>query len=138
MQVSEIIKNKLPEIEKLRKELSLNAELSNKEFKTQKILLDFLNGLELKTSVLYNTGVTALLNEDSECFALRADMDALPVNGVSHVCGHDYHMAVLLGTALVLKELGYKKCVKFIFQPAEEDEGGALPMIREGVLKILK
>lgn len=135
MLVTEIIRSNLHEIKSLREELSLNAELSYKEFKTQKILLDFLNKLELKTSVLYNTGVSALLNEGDECIALRADMDALPVNGVSHACGHDYHMAVLVGSALVLKELGYKNCVKFIFQPAEEDEGGALPMIKEGVLQ---
>ncbi|MBC8060868.1 MAG: amidohydrolase [Clostridiaceae bacterium] len=135
MLVSEIIKCKLPEIISLREKLSLNAELSFKEFKTQKILLDFLNKSGLKTSVLYNTGVSALLNNGEECIALRADMDALPVNGVSHVCGHDYHMAIIIGTALVLKELGYENCVKFIFQPAEEDEGGALPMIKEGVLE---
>ena len=139
MSVAEIIKNKLPEIISLREKLSLNAELSCKEFKTQKILLDFMSELQLKTSALYNTGVCALLNPDEsegeQCIALRADMDALPVNGVSHACGHDYHMAIIAGTALVLRELGYKSCVKFIFQPAEEDEGGALPMIKEGVLE---
>jgi len=135
MLISELIRSKLAEIKKLREILSLNAEISYKEFNTQKILLDFLNDLGLETSVIYNTGVSAVLNKGEDCIALRADMDALPVNGVSHVCGHDYHMAVLLGIALVLKELGYKKCVKFIFQPAEEDEGGALPMIEEGVLE---
>jgi len=62
-------------------------------------------------------------------------MDALPVNGVSHACGHDFHMAVALGTALVLKEMCFSKNVKFIFQPGEEDKGGALPMIKEGVLE---
>ena len=49
-------------------------------------------------------------------------MDALPVNGVSHACGHDYHMAIVLGTALILKKIGFHKTVKFIFQPGEETE----------------
>ncbi len=135
MTLIEIIETKMPEIKKLRNELSQNAELSFKEYNTQKIILNFLGQLDLKTSVLFDTGVSALLNQDNECIALRADMDALPVNDVSHACGHDYHMAVLLGTALVLKELGCKKCIKFIFQPGEEDEGGAFHMIEEGVLE---
>ncbi|MCM8711401.1 M20 family metallopeptidase [Clostridium sp. SYSU_GA19001] len=135
MDLKKIIKDKLPLISEAREKLHNNAELSYKEYNTQKILLDFLKNIKINAETMLETGVTATLNEEESCIAVRADMDALPVNGVSHACGHDYHMAVALGTALVLKEIGFKKCVKFIFQPAEEAEGGALPMIKKGVLK---
>lgn len=134
MDIKQLIEENLDEIMGLRHKLHENAELSYKEYKTQEILLDFLKKLELDTKVLINTGLVATLNDADSCIAVRADMDALPVNGVSHVCGHDYHMAIAAGTALVLKRSGFDKCVKFIFQPAEEAEGGALPMITEGVL----
>lgn len=69
-------------LKELRKKLNVNAELSFKEFNTQSIILDFLKDLD--TKVLVNTGVTATLNIGTECIAVRADMDALSVNGVSH------------------------------------------------------
>lgn len=128
------IKDNLPAIKALRHKLHENAELSFNEYKTQKIILDFCKGLRLKTDSVFKTGVTALLNNDTNCIGIRADMDALPVNGVSHACGHDFHMAIVLGTALVLKRINYDKCIKFIFQPGEESDGGALPMIKQGVL----
>jgi hippurate hydrolase len=114
--------------------LNQNAELSFQEFRTQDIITSFFNSINITTKKMVSTGVVATLNNDDTCIALRADMDALPVNGVSHACGHDYHMAIVSGVALVLKELGYEKTVKFIFQPGEETEGGAAPMIQEGVL----
>lgn len=129
------IEENLEIVKELRQKLHDNAELSYEEHNTQKIILEFLNHLGLDTKSMANTGVVATLNCGEDCTAIRADIDALPVNGVSHACGHDFHMAVALGTALVLKKIGYKKCVKFIFQPAEEAEGGALPMINEGVLE---
>ncbi|AYD39468.1 amidohydrolase [Clostridium fermenticellae] len=135
MNLIEVIKENMSEIISVRKRLNDNAELSFKEYKTHNIINDFLNSMDIKTCDVFNTGVVGLLNRGDECTAIRADMDALPVNGVSHACGHDYHMAVVLGCALILKKIGFKKCIKFIFQPAEEDSGGALPMIREGVLK---
>lgn len=135
MDISEIIKSKLESIKELRRTLHENAEIAHKEFKTQKIIMDTLDKLEIKNYKCAETGVVGILNEEEDCVAVRADIDALPVNGVSHVCGHDYHMTVALGTAMVLKEIGYKKGVKFIFQPAEEADGGALPMIKEGVLE---
>lgn len=134
MDIRELIEENIDIIKDLRKKLNINAELSFKEYKTQGIILDFLKELGIDTKVLAGTGVSATLNFADSCIAVRADMDALPVNGVSHACGHDYHMAIVLGTALILKKLGYQKAVKFIFQPAEETEGGALPMIKEGVL----
>lgn len=130
-----VIKNNLELIKALREKLHDNAELSFKEYKTQEIIMEFLNSIEIKSSKITSTGVVALINNDDNCIALRADMDALPVNGVSHACGHDYHMAVVLGTAYILKKMDYKKCVKLIFQPNEEASGGALPMINDGVLE---
>ncbi len=135
MDIRELIEENIDIIKTLRKKLSNNAELSFKEYKTQGIILDFLKDLDVDTKVMASTGVTATLNSGETCIAVRADMDALPVNCVSHVCGHDYHMAIVLGTALILKKLGFHKAVKFIFQPAEETEGGAAPMIKEGVLE---
>lgn len=135
MDIKKVIEENIEYIKKLRIELNNNAELSFNEFKTQKIILNFLKDLNIPSKTLAKTGVAATLNSGEECIAIRADMDALPVNGVSHVCGHDYHMAIVMGTCLILKKIGFDKCVKFIFQPAEEDDGGALPMIKEGVLE---
>ncbi len=142
------------EIVSLRRTLHAHPELSYKEYKTAKFVANRLKslGLEVKTGV-GGTGVVALLrgNGGGKVVALRADMDALPMQektsepfkskiaGVMHSCGHDTHMAMLLGAARLLvahkKEL--KGSVKFIFQPAEEagGRGGAEPMIEDGVMK---
>jgi hippurate hydrolase len=135
MDLKTLIRNRLEEIKDIRQTLHNNAELSNEEYKTSKIIQTYLDSLGLTYKTLANTGVVAVLNEGSDCIGIRADMDALPINGVFHGCGHDYHMAILLGVARVLKDLNTDKSVKFIFQPAEEDGGGALPMINEGVLE---
>lgn len=135
MNIESIIREKLDVIINLRKELNENAELSFKEYKTSGIINKFLKSINIETKPLIETGIVAVLNKDEDCIAVRADMDALPVNGVSHACGHDFHMAVALGTAVVLKEINFEKNVKFIFQPGEEDMGGALPMIKAGVLE---
>lgn len=135
MDLKKLVEENMDEIIDIRKELNANAELSFEEYKTSNIVKNFLEKLDIDTKVLFNTGIVGNLNEGEEAIAIRADMDALPVNGVSHACGHDYHMAVVLGCALVLKKLGYDKCVKFIFQPGEEGTGGAAPMIEEGVLE---
>jgi amidohydrolase len=148
-----------------RRHIHQNPELGNREFKTAAYIAEKLKalGLEVKTNV-GKTGVVALLKGDKPgpCIALRADMDALPVKErvnipfaskdsaeylgqmvpVMHACGHDSHVAILLGTAEVLSSM--KKdiagTVKFIFQPAEEgppgiEEGGAPLMIKEGVME---
>ncbi|MGH4122139.1 MAG: M20 metallopeptidase family protein [Clostridium sp.] len=135
MNIREVINQNIDSINELRKKLNVNAELSFVEFNTQSIILDFLKDLDVNTKVLANTGVAATMNAGTQCIAVRADMDALPVNGITHACGHDYHMAIVLGTALILKKIGFHKAVKFIFQPGEESGGGALPMINEGVLE---
>ncbi|MCT8976586.1 M20 family metallopeptidase [Clostridium sp. CX1] len=135
MGIKEVVKENMNLLINLRKKLNLNGELAFQEYKTKAIILDFLNKLQLDAKIFAKTGVAATLNSGDDCIAIRADIDALPVNGISHACGHDYHTAILLGTALVLKELKINKTVKFIFQPAEEASGGAETMIAEGVLE---
>lgn len=148
-----------------RHDFHQNPELGNQETRTAAIVAKHLQslGFEVKTNVAV-TGVVGILKGDKPgpVIALRADMDALPVeekndlpfaskvkttyNGketsVMHACGHDGHTAILMGVAEILagmkKEL--KGTVKFIFQPAEEgapkgEEGGAYLMVKEGVLE---
>lgn len=155
----------LPKVIEWRRYLHEHPELSNREFETSKFIASYLTslGMDVQTGVA-KTGVVALLKggKPGSVVALRADMDALPVlertkveyasaaKGeylgetvpVMHACGHDAHMAILLGAATVLSSV--KKdlpgTVKFIFQPAEEgapgnEEGGARLMIQEGVLE---
>lgn len=154
-----------PKIIKWRRDFHQHPELSNREVETAKKIEKHLRslGLEVQTGVAH-TGVVALLKgpQPGPVVALRADIDALPVTerndlpfrsqvtaqflgeqtGVMHACGHDTHTAILMGVAEVLaahKE-HIKGTVKFIFQPAEEgpppgEEGGALLMVKEGVLE---
>ncbi|QOR34092.1 amidohydrolase [Clostridium sp. 'deep sea'] len=135
-----------------RRDFHKHPELGMQENRTAQIVAEFLTnlGLDVKTGVA-NTGVVALLKglEQGPTIGLRADMDALPileqseapysskVQGVMHACGHDGHTAILMGVAKLLTECKHKikGNVKFIFQPAEEGPGGALPMINEGVLQ---
>lgn len=154
----------MPKIVEWRRHLHQYPELSNREFKTAKYVEDNLKklGLEIKTGVA-KTGVVAILKgaQPGPTIALRADMDALPVTervnipfaskeksdyngsqvGVMHACGHDTHVAMLLGAATVLSGMKdkIKGTVVFIFQPAEEgapagEEGGADLMVKEGVM----
>ena len=142
-----------------------NPELSNREYKTSERVAEVLReiGLRPKTGIAH-TGVVAVLKGGlpGPVIALRADMDGLPVTervslpwaskvktkyqgretGVMHACGHDTHVAILLGVARVLKNIQEELpgTVKFVFQPAEEgappnEEGGAKLMVKEGVLK---
>jgi len=141
-----------------------NPELSNREFKTAEYVVKHLEslGIEVQTGVAH-TGVVGLLkgNKKGKVVALRADMDALPVvernnlpykskvrsifngqeTGVMHACGHDTHVAILMGVAEVLsKNRNFPGTIKFIFQPAEEgpppgEKGGAKLMVEEGVLE---
>ncbi len=153
-----------PKLVEWRRHIHQNPELSNREFKTAAYITEHLQhlGLEIQTGVA-KTGVVAILKggKPGPVMALRADMDALPVKErvilpfastdsadylgqkvpVMHACGHDAHVAMLLGVAEVLS--GMKKdiagTVKFIFQPAEEgapgnEEGGAALMVKEGVM----
>ncbi len=142
-----------------------NPELSNREFNTAEKIAEHLKslGLEVQTGVA-KTGVVAVLKsgKPGPVVGLRADIDALPVTervdipwaskatstynnietGVMHACGHDTHIAILMGVAEVLSKMkaDIKGTVKFVFQPAEEgappgEEGGAELMVKEGVMK---
>ena len=134
-----------------RRDFHQYPELSFKEYRTGDVIANELRsmGLEPKINV-GKTGVTADLEfGDGPTIGLRADMDALPIqetsglsfssknDGVMHACGHDGHMAMLLGAAKVLTQKvdQYNGTVRFIFQPAEEGEGGARYMIEDGCLE---
>ncbi|GGB90323.1 amidohydrolase [Dyadobacter sediminis] len=148
-----------------RRDFHQNPELGNRELKTAEKVAAHLKqlGLEVQTGIAH-TGVVGILKggKPGPVVALRADMDALPVTergdlpfkskvvadyngqktGVMHACGHDTHIAILMGVAEVLSSMkgDIKGTVKFIFQPAEEgapegEEGGARLMVKEGVLE---
>lgn len=137
-----------------RRHLHANPELSYKEFNTAKLVSSQLKSFGLHpTEGVAGTGVVVLIegkNPTSKAVALRADMDALPIQelgeseyksknaGVMHACGHDVHTSSLLGTAKILSEVKneFEGSVKLIFQPGEEkNPGGASLMIAEGVLE---
>ncbi len=148
-----------------RRDIHEHPELSNREFRTSELVAKHLQGLglEVQTKVAH-TGVVGVLKggKPGPVIALRADMDALPVEervelpfkskvrstyegqdvGVMHACGHDTHVAILMGAAEVLAGMreDIPGTIKFIFQPAEEgapkgEKGGAGVMIEEGVLQ---
>jgi amidohydrolase len=154
----------LPQVIKWRRHLHQFPELSNREFKTAEFVEKELRriGLEVRAKIA-KTGVVGILKGDlpGNVIGLRADMDGLPVTervnlpfaskekaeyngaqvGVMHACGHDTHVAMLLGAAEVLAKMKSKLrgTVVFIFQPAEEgppagEEGGAPLMVKEGVM----
>lgn len=126
-------------------------ELSYQEFETQKYIINKLNEFGItNVKKMFNTGVVALIgDEKKDCIAIRCDIDALPIDektnlpfksqnsGVMHACAHDGHTAVVLTLAKILKENEekLKNCVKLIFQPGEETDGGAKQMIEERVLE---
>ena len=138
-----------------REHLHQNPELSYKEYNSQKFVSDALKAIGIEHFDIGETGVVALILADHHdkkdtCIALRADLDALPiqeqnkvpykskVDGVMHACGHDVHTSILLGAAEIIydnrNEL--KRPVKLIFQPGEEkNPGGATYVIRDGGLE---
>lgn len=163
--VADATANVTDTVVELRHHFHANPELSNREFKTAAKIAEHLRSLgfdEVQEGVAH-TGVVGILkgSKPDPTVALRADMDGLPVTertglpfaskvttewrgvetGVMHACGHDAHMAILLGAAEVLAGMRDQipGTIKFIFQPAEEgpppgEEGGAALMIEEGVL----
>ena len=147
----------MPKVVEWRRDFHQHPELSNQEFRTAKIIADHLRalGMEVETEVAHTGVVGTLRGGNGPVVALRADMDGLPVTelvdlpfaskakgvyqgkevGVMHACGHDNHVAILMGVAEVLAGLGDELpgTVKFIFQPAEEGTpdgsvGGAEPV----------
>lgn len=154
----------MPQVIEWRRFIHQHPELSNRELNTSKLVAEQLRklGIEVRTGIA-RTGVVGILKggQPGPVIGLRADMDALPVTervdlpfksvekadyngqtvGVMHACGHDSHVAMLLGTANVLAGMKdkIKGTVVFIFQPAEEgppagEEGGAPLMVKEGVM----
>lgn len=143
-----------PELQALRRELHADPELGNDNPRTQARILAALDGLDLKITTGESvTSVVAVLRGRAETAGerpivlLRGDMDGLPVTeatgqpfasttGTMHACGHDLHVAGLVGAVRILHELRDELPgdVVFMFQPGEEGPGGAAPMIAEGVL----
>jgi amidohydrolase len=148
-----------------RRDLHQHPELGNREFRTARVVAEHLKtlGLDAIKEHVAHTGIVAVLKGGlpGPCVALRADMDGLPVTeetglpfeskertmwngaeaGVMHACGHDTHVAILMGVAELLSGMRehLRGTVKFIFQPAEEgapegEQGGAKLMIEEGCL----
>lgn len=136
----------------LRETIHMYPEDGFSEFTTSKIIIEELEKLGIKVQKnVAKTGVVGLIEGKypGKTVLLRADMDALKIqeqadveykskiDGMMHACGHDGHVAGLLGAAMILNELkdNLHGNVKLVFQPAEERDGGALPMIEEGVLE---
>ena len=163
--IDAVAKRVEPSVIANRRDIHEHPELGNREVRTAKLVADRLQalGIETKTGVAH-TGVIGILKggKPGRVVALRADMDALPVTeqvdvpfaskvrttyngqevGVMHACGHDAHVAILLGVAEILAGMreDLPGTVKFIFQPAEEgapddEEGGADLMVKEGALE---
>jgi amidohydrolase len=137
----------------IRRKIHEHPELGFQENNTGKLIMEHLEKLNIPyKSDIGKTGIAGIIEGKrgkGKCIGLRADMDALPLSdekevtykskipNVMHACGHDGHVAMLLGTAKILKEMEeeFSGTVKLIFQPAEECIGGALPMIQEGVME---
>ena len=147
----EISNDLVKEVIKIRRYLHKYPEISEKEYNTCKYIRNYLNNIGINNKVIGKTGVvgTLIKDEDFPTVAIRAEIDALPINeentfeyksknnGVMHACGHDGITAVVLGLAKLLSENKDKlSCnVKFIFEPAEEVGKGAKKLIEEKVLE---
>ncbi|QBQ42796.1 amidohydrolase [Sphingobacterium psychroaquaticum] len=136
-----------------RRHLHQNPELSFEEYNTSAFVAEQLTALGIPFEVMAGTGIVGLIRGDKsseQVIALRADMDALPIQevegrvygsnkeGVMHACGHDVHTASLLGVARILHALraSFGGTIKLVFQPGEERlPGGASLLIKEGVLE---
>ena len=137
------------EMQEWRRDIHAHPEMAFEEHRTAKIVAEKLEsfGIEVETG-LASTGVVGTLKKGkgNRAIGLRADLDALPISeandfeykskheGLMHACGNDGHTAMLLGAAKYLSEQGdFDGTINFIFQPAEENEGGARTMIEEGL-----
>ena len=137
------------EVIAIRRDIHAHPEISFAEYRTTAVIVERLEALGLQPSVPSGgTGVICDIGDEGPLIALRADIDALPiddaksvpyrstVSGACHACGHDVHTAILLGTAAVLVSMELPGRVRLIFQPGEEQiPGGALPMIAAGAMK---
>ena len=147
--IEQIVAEFEPQLIDIRRDLHANPELQFEEHRTSAIVAQILQelGFEVTTGIAV-TGVIGTLRNgsDERAIAIRADMDALPINettgvpyascrpGVMHACGHDGHTTMLLGLAFYLSaNRNFDGTVHLIFQPAEEDISGALRMVEEGI-----
>jgi amidohydrolase len=151
--IKALAKQYAPAFIDVRRHLHAHPELSYQEFETSKYVQQKLSEYNIPFDVKATTGVIGIIegkNPQSRVVALRADMDALPIQeandvaykstvpGVMHACGHDVHTTCLLGAAKILSETKeeWEGTVKLIFQPGEEkNPGGASLLINEGVLE---
>ncbi|MDR2676481.1 MAG: amidohydrolase [Endomicrobium sp.] len=138
------------EVINIRRHIHKNPELSGNEHNTSKFIVSKLTELKIQYKFI-GTGVIGTLNgsKNGKTVALRADIDALPIcennkvkyksikNGVMHACGHDGHIAIVLGAAKILQQkiTELNGNIRFIFQPSEETSNGAITMINGGALK---
>lgn len=150
--IGPILKRFLPQLTEFRRDLHSHPELSYKEHRTTDRLMAELEAVGLEPLRLRSTGCYVDIGRGEIAVALRADIDALPIQeatgldfasehaGVAHMCGHDIHTTVMLGVATVLADLDRSSAlagrVRILFQPAEEQlPGGALTVIEQGVLE---
>tara|TARA_B100000795_G_scaffold175671_1_gene132724 strand:+ start:2654 stop:3841 length:1188 start_codon:yes stop_codon:yes gene_type:complete len=152
--INQILAESSSDLIQWREHIHANPELSFKEYNTANFVAQRLKEMYIPyTSDIAGTGLVALIkgkNPSNKCIALRADLDALPIqeendiackstiDGIMHACGHDVHTTCLLGAAKVLNSLKeeFEGTIKLIFQPGEEVlPGGASMMIAEGVLE---
>jgi amidohydrolase len=152
-QIKDLAANLAPRLIEIRRHLHSHPELSGQEYQTAAYVAGVLSSAGLRVQELVGkTGVVAELpgrSEDQRILAIRADMDALPIQertnleyasrqpGIMHACGHDVHTTVGLGTAMMLAQLGESLpgTVRFLFQPAEETALGAAWMVKDGAIK---
>lgn len=147
--IEDVLKKHLPDLTAIRRDLHAHPEMLFQEERTAKIVADECRrlGFEVATGIA-RTGVVASLSNGTSrrVIGIRADMDALPIQeqtnllyaskypGKMHACGHDGHTTMLLGLARYLSEhRNFDGTVRLIFQPSEEDEGGAFRMIEDGL-----
>jgi len=164
MSIDQLAKTYEPQVIQWRRHLHQYPELSNREFKTMAFIAENLKGIDVTIETgMAHTGVVAVLDtgKPGPVIGLRADMDGLPVYervkipfaskeeteylgqkvGIMHACGHDSHVAILMGVAKMLSDMkkDLKGKIVFVFQPAEEgaplgEEGGAALMIKQGLI----
>lgn len=150
-QIDNLVEKIFPKLLKIRRHLHMYPELSHQEVETTKRINEWLkeNGITpLTHSLKTGTAAEVFGKETGPIVAIRADIDALPIqeesnlpfrstiDGISHMCGHDVHTTIALGAGIILQELknNLPGRVRLLFQPAEETEGGAISVIEAGLL----